>query len=239
MKPNKINDYFDKIICINLDKRTDRWTESLEQFKKAGIEVERFSAVYGNPRKWVHVKDRTAGKDPSDINYIKPESFGGVAGCIASHTDIWKLAKEKGWKNVLIIEDDCDFIDNITTVIHEKMKEVPNDWDLLYFGGVHETRGGRFIPKKITENVVKCARMITTTCYAINTNIVDMALDIVFKEEPWFHTAIDGYLGAYIQPKCNAYAFHPPIAWQRGSHSDIQDGFRDYSTRMKVKYSAK
>ena len=39
MKPNKINDYFDKIICINLDKRTDRWTESLEQFKKAGIEV--------------------------------------------------------------------------------------------------------------------------------------------------------------------------------------------------------
>ncbi len=33
----KLNNYFDKIICINLDRRPDRWKEAQEQFKNAGI----------------------------------------------------------------------------------------------------------------------------------------------------------------------------------------------------------
>ena len=30
--------YFDKIYCINLDSRPDRWKECLEEFKKIGID---------------------------------------------------------------------------------------------------------------------------------------------------------------------------------------------------------
>ena len=104
---------------------------------------------------------------------------------------------------------------------------------MIYLGGVHETREGQFIPQKISEHVVKCARTITTTCYAIKSSVYDLALDLVFEEVPWFHTAIDGYLGAYVQGKCNAYCFHPPLVWQRGSHSDIQNQYRDYSDWMK------
>ena len=229
----KINDYFDKIICINLDKRLDRWRDARAQFHKNGITVERFQAIEGNPRGWAHVKDRIAGKDPGDVNYIKPESFGGVAGCIASHTDIWKMAKEKGWGNVLIIEDDCDFIENFITLFAERVNQIPADWDMIYLGGVHETRGGQFIPEKFSDHVLRCSRTITTTCYAIKSTVYDLALDIVFEEVPWFHTAIDGYLGAYVQGKCNAYCFHPPLVWQRGSHSDIQNQYRDYSNWMK------
>ena len=29
-----LNDYFDKIYCINLDRRTDRWKETRVEFKK-------------------------------------------------------------------------------------------------------------------------------------------------------------------------------------------------------------
>jgi len=229
----RINDYFDKIICINLSKRPDRWKDAQAQFHKNGITVERFDAIEGNPRRWAHVKDRIEGKDPGDVNYIKPESFGGVAGCIASHTDIWKMAKEKGWGNVLIIEDDCDFIENFITLFAERVKQIPADWDMIYLGGVHETRGGQFIPQKFSEHVLKCARTITTTCYAIKSSVYDLALNIVFEEVPWFHTAIDGYLGAYVQGKCKAYCFHPPLVWQRGSHSNIQNQYRDYSDWMK------
>ena len=63
----KLNNYFDKIICINLDRRPDRWREAQEQFKKAGITVERFSAVDGNPRGWAHVNDAIEGKSINDI----------------------------------------------------------------------------------------------------------------------------------------------------------------------------
>ena len=148
----KINDYFDKIICINLDRRPDRWREVQAQFKKAGISAQRFSAIDGNPRGYAHVKDDPTGK--RSINDIKHNSFGGVAGCIASHTDIWKMAKKNKWKNVLIIEDDCDFIDELQQRFTERINQVPSDWDLLYFGGVHELRGGKFIPKNISEHIV-------------------------------------------------------------------------------------
>lgn len=36
---------FDKIFCINLDAREDRWIESKSEFDRVGWEVERFSAL--------------------------------------------------------------------------------------------------------------------------------------------------------------------------------------------------
>ena len=183
-----INDYFDKLICINLDKRKDRLIESQQQWSANNLIVERMSAVEGNPMEWRHVRDRDAG-----INEIKNQSWIGAAGCMASHVNIWKRAKAEGWKNVLIIEDDCDFIPDLQNKFNELIKEVPDDWDMLYFGGVHEERNGKFIPTKVSENVVKCARMITTTCYAINESCYDLAINSVLAEEPWFYTAVDGY----------------------------------------------
>ena len=145
-----INDYFDKLICINLDKRKDRLQESWKQWSANNLIVERTSAVEGNPMGWRHVAERDAG-----INAIKRASWTGAAGCMASHVNIWKRAKAEGWKNVLVIEDDCDFIPDLQRIFAESLEEVPADWDMLYFGGLHEERGGRFIPEKISENILE------------------------------------------------------------------------------------
>ncbi len=222
-----LNSYFDKIICINLDRRKDRWAESFKQFRKAGLTVERYSAVNGNPMQWKHVRSKNEPHDWVD------SKFEPVAGCMASHINIWKMAKDNGWKNVLIIEDDCDFIEQLQTVFNQRINEVPNDWDLLYFGGIHETRNGVYVPTKISNHIYKAKRMITTTCYAIKDTCYDLAINTVLADEPWFHTAVDGYLGAYVQSQCNTYAFHPPLAWQRPSFSDIVKDHRDYSDMMK------
>ena len=110
-----INNYFTKLICINLDKRKDRLNESHKQWGANNIIVERMSAVEGNPMGWKHVTERDAG-----INTIKKSSWNGAAGCMASHVNIWKRAKAEGWKNVLIIEDDCDFIPNFHCLSFKK-----------------------------------------------------------------------------------------------------------------------
>ena len=220
-----LNSYFDKIICINLTKRSDRWEECLLNFNKIGLKVERYEAIDGNPMNWNHVRNKNNNK--------KDVKFAGVAGCMASHINIWKMAKEKGWSNVLIIEDDCDFLDNLQEIFKERIKQVPEDWGLLYFGGIHETRNGEYLPQKISEHISKAKRIITTTCYAIKDTCYDLAIKTVLADQPWFHTAIDGYLGAYIQPKTNTYSFDPPLAWQRGSYSNIANGYRDYSEMMK------
>ena len=64
--------YFDKIFCINLDERTDRWEKCLNKFSLLGIEdkVERLSAVNLS-----HLTER----DPK---------IRGRAGCVLSHAKI-------------------------------------------------------------------------------------------------------------------------------------------------------
>ena len=113
------------------------------------------------------------------------------------------------------------------------IKNVPTDWDLLYFGGVHETRGGLFVPEEVSPNVLRCKRLITTTCYAIKNTCYDLAINTLTENEPEFYTAVDAYLASRIQPITNSYAFHPPLAWQRNSYSDVQNGRRDYSRMMR------
>jgi len=45
----RLDKYFDKIYCINLDRRKDRWKETEKELKKWGLldQVERYSAVDG------------------------------------------------------------------------------------------------------------------------------------------------------------------------------------------------
>ena len=83
----KVFDFFDKIYCLNLDKRTDRWDEAQDEFKSIGIfeKIERFSAIE---------------KDP------------GWHGCRDSHIAIIEDSKLNGYKNVLVLEDDVKFINN-------------------------------------------------------------------------------------------------------------------------------
>jgi hypothetical protein len=91
---NRINiqpelfDPIEKVLYINLDIRTDRKDEIEQQFKNVNLpedKIERISAVYNQH---------------------------GALGCTASHIKCIKYAKEQGWKNVLILEDDYNFINN-------------------------------------------------------------------------------------------------------------------------------
>ena len=218
-----VNKVFDKVYCINLDKRTDRWKEVSTFFRKYNIQVERFRAVDGNPMKW----------NQSRYLHAKATAFNGAMGCIASHLAIWKLAKQNNYKSVLIIEDDCDLEENFNNLFINRYAQVPSDWDLLYFGGVHDTVNGRFSPIKLTDTVVIGKKIITTTCYAIKNTVYDLAINIIERDLPAPYTAVDGYLGAEIQPMCKTYAFQPVLAWQRASHSDIQNGFRDYVQMLR------
>jgi glycosyl transferase family 25 len=213
-----LNKVFDKIYCINLDKRPDRWKEISVFFRKYNIQVDRFGAVNGNPMGW----------NQSKYMHCKNGAFNGAMGCIASHLAIWKLAKQHNFKSVLIIEDDCDLEENFNNLFINKYSQVPSNWDLLYFGGVHDTVGGKYTPIKVNDSIVIGKKIITTTCYAIKNTVYDLAINTIERDIPNPYTAVDGYLSSEIQPACNTYAFQPVLAWQRASHSDVQNGFRDY-----------
>jgi GR25 family glycosyltransferase involved in LPS biosynthesis len=70
---------WNKAICINLDKRKDRWKESQQEFAKLGIQVERFQALTGN---------------------------NGMQGLHLSNQQIFR---ENAGKTILVLEDDVVF----------------------------------------------------------------------------------------------------------------------------------
>ncbi len=116
-----INDYFDKIYCLNLNRRKDKWDKAKKRFDELKIDVERFPAIDG---KYL--------TDDDLIPYKKLNKF--EVGCILSHYQIIKNAKKNHFKKILIFEDDVLFIDNFQSLFKESISKI-NEWKLLYLGG--------------------------------------------------------------------------------------------------------
>lgn len=97
--------FFDRICCINLDKRVDRWQKCLVEFSRIELEVERFSAF--------------SGESPH------------LAFNKSQHTVLKKMVDEKA-ERMLILEDDVMFkgLGHLT----DAFNELPEDWDVLYLG---------------------------------------------------------------------------------------------------------
>jgi GR25 family glycosyltransferase involved in LPS biosynthesis len=125
-----LNNYFDKIFYLNLDKDTDRNQNILNEFKKWNIT--NFERIPGEiitelppQNEWRHFyKDRLNDK------YIK-----GQLGCRASHLKAIKTAFDRGYKNVLIFEDDIYFESDPHQLLRNNMSNLIEGWDMLYLGG--------------------------------------------------------------------------------------------------------
>ena len=116
--------YFDKVYCINLDKRSDRWGKVSKIFVDNNIDgVERYSAVDGN------------SLNVDNITYNK-SLLKGELGILETHIKLIKEAKEQKLKSILIMEDDVYFTKEIEK-FDDYMSHVPNNWDMLFVGGNH------------------------------------------------------------------------------------------------------
>lgn len=212
--PSFLNTYFDKIYCINLDRRPDRWAECEEIFKKHGLEVERVSAVDGNPDN-IHV---TA----TDGRVVKP----GMVGCALSHAKVCKLAKEAGYNQILILEDDIDFADNLNAEFERYILQVPANWQLLYTGGNHL---GHHNVKTISENCVRIFNTYTTHFIGMKKGMYDVMLSRV----PAKITNPIDVIYAEWQRQYEAYCIVPHLSWQRTSFSDIENCVADYEAIVR------
>jgi GR25 family glycosyltransferase involved in LPS biosynthesis len=141
----RINDYFSKVILINLDRREDRLEKISTQLDNLGITFERFSAIDGNAE---------------GINPI-------VAGRM-SHTQVWK--KYQG-KKILVLEDDALFVDNFNEKFAEVIQTLPSDWDVFYLGALVAPTTGKLI--KINEHWYKQVVSTGTQAYCLKPNKMD------------------------------------------------------------------
>lgn len=207
----------DKIFIINLDHRQDRWSRCVEEMKKWRItNYERFSAIKPNikdlePKLYSNLVSPHRGK---------PRYICAAMGCKMSHYEIIKLSKARGYKQILILEDDVEFKDGWKDILEYAMGELPEEWHMLYLSGNHRekpTDVGRRHLKKVTNT-------LTTHSYILNHTIFDTLLNQMME----ISAEIDNVYTLVQSQLYKSFTVHPGITTQAVSHSDVLDRTTNY-----------
>ena len=192
-----INEVFPHKVCINLDRRPERWTDMRGKFERCGIrDVRRFAAVDGQravvPANW---------KDSP-----------GAYGCLRSHLEVVQEARKLGWPSVLIFEDDAAIDPALRENFRSYFPQVPSNWDMLHFGANHMSA-----PVAVSENVVRITSANSTFAYALNRTVFDSFIELNTKAV----TAVD-LNNRTLQGEHACYCFTPHLAWVEDVSSDVQ-----------------
>lgn len=194
----RLFDRFDKVFCINLDRRKDRLDNFNKEVEKYNLgEYERISAIDGNFLE--------------KNSMLKP----GELGLLLTVEKILKLSIDDRYTKILIIEDDCYFTDEIIN-IDKYFEFLPSDWEMLYMGGNHNIHVGYKPPIKINEKVIKLHNTYTSHFVVLKENVFeDIIIQINDRDKP-----ID-VIYSILQKKYSVYSFYPAIAKQLSDFSDI------------------
>lgn len=144
----KVNEYFDRVVVINLDRRPDRMEILGPQLDELEIQYERFSAIDGKERG------------------ISPVLAGKL-----SHVEV--LEGQNGQK-VLILEDDAHFVDGFNEKFSRVIETLPYNWDIFYLGVLLGPTGKL---KRFNNHWHKQIVSTGTQAYCVNPNKVDFFIE--------------------------------------------------------------
>lgn len=165
-----------------------------------------------------------------DFELFKAIDTNSHVGCTLSHVEIVKIAKERNYESVLVIEDDCTIMPYSKFLI-QKISEIDDfKFSILNLGPtlnrpVNISDKYPFLlditnlpPKKEHERGIYATNMIL-----YHNSIYDDVIDII-KPENLAYYAIDDYIYRFITMNKQSYSPILPIGVQISSWSDVSGG---------------
>ena len=201
-------DKVDGIFYINLEKRTDRRDLIEMDLNKVGIDAERFVGIPFEP---------------------------GIVGCGKSHLAVMKLAKERGYKNVLILEDDFKFLvshEELDNSLNNFFSDMGDNYDvgMLCCQNMVET------PDRPTPYLSRLVKANNASAYLINGKYLDTIIGLYEWAMPLLESTGEHWNYANdqvwnrLQEKDKWVCFNPRLGKQRSGYSDNAKRFMDYDT---------
>lgn len=210
-----MNKFFDASFYINLDSRPDRNEMFLGEAKKIGITPQRVKGIVFN------------GQYNSNLSDDEIKKANGIMGCMLSHLSILYWAVRRN-ASVLIFEDDAKFINNYSEITKNALLELPENWDMLYFGGnICNTI------TQITPHIGKLSHAQSTHGYAVNKKFIQTLIDYI---DPSQVVPLDLTYAYKAIPNHNCYITIPMVAVQQASFSDIENANVEYETWMEQRF---
>ncbi len=205
---NSIQD-FAGIYVINLAHRVDRRKEISAQLALLGLSF--------------------ASPNVTLFEAIRPPDAGGfdsigAHGCFMSHLGVLRQAVSLG--NVMILEDDLDFVANVDTLLRTALAELPAQWGMFYGSCVIDlVSDGTPITRVPSSTSLRTSHFV-----AFNGPVIAPLvsyLEAILRRPPGH---IDGgpmhVDGAYARfraenPDMTVFAAIPELGYQRSSRTDI------------------
>lgn len=197
-------EHIHKTVYINLEKRSDRRAELEQEFVAMGIQdAERFPAI---------------------------EHSVGMIGCHMSHLAVLKMAREHGWDNVLIFEDDFQCIVDKetfhTTLAAFFEKNIPYDVVMLSYN---------VLKSEPYDEIVSYAREAQTASgYIVHKRFYDSLIEnletallrLIETQQHWLYA--NDQCWKSLQSHSEWFYCNTRIGIQRPSYSDLSNRFVDY-----------
>jgi GR25 family glycosyltransferase involved in LPS biosynthesis len=191
--------YIDKIFYINLDKRTDRRENIENLLNEYGLEYERYSAI--------------------------PTPDSGIVGCGYSHLNVLKLARERGYKNVLILEDDFEFVvgkEEFEAQLAQLFESgLPFDVCMIsYIIQKSEDAASEYpFVRRILDGQTASGYIVNQHYFDELINLYEWAIPLLEKTNEHWHYAND-LVWKRLQPKHQWYYMSKRLGRQCDSYSD-------------------
>jgi GR25 family glycosyltransferase involved in LPS biosynthesis len=211
------------VYVINLEKDVKRWLEMKKTLIDVGInDYNRIEGVYGKELSELDLKKNTT----ESCNKYCTKS---MIGCAMSHLKTWETVLKNNDKTALILEDDVMLPNDFKYKINKYMKQVPDNYDIVYVGclGCEYKKRSKTITtfllgfnglqerehSIISENVYIPNFPLALHCYIISYKGAKKLINIVKNK-------INGHVDLQLNLKgleLNVYAINPQLAYQKVS----------------------
>ena len=218
MTESSLATFFERIYIINLASRQDRREEMQVELQKIGL-----SLSHPAVQLFAAVRPSVRGEWPSV----------GARGCFMSHLSVLKDAEAKGYRNILIFEDDVSFIKGFKDRIDVTLKALGmSRWDIFY-GGYEAADRKYWILNNDPLNIIEPGVPLGTTHFvAFNRSVIEELrkyLDLMINRKCGDPKGGPMHVdGAYSwfrieNSKIVTIAAVPELGHQRSSRTDIHD----------------
>lgn len=218
-----IDSLADGVLVINLDERQDRWRSVLGELGPYVdvARLRRLPAVKG-------VELKGFGRPPLFRGRARDKTWAGRAGCALSHREAIAYAARKGWRSVLVLEDDIQVDANFEMVCGVLPEILAcQDWDLCYLGFTDPVGPFREEAKLgLGHSLFRIYGCNTAHAYLVRNTVYDALLKRMPDRETiwtWLacNRAIDRWYMRSFSGSCSVFAVSPAIIDQKQGVSDI------------------
>jgi GR25 family glycosyltransferase involved in LPS biosynthesis len=159
-----LNDLFERVLVLNLDRRPDRWEAVSRQFERFGIRTERMAAVDGRSpdiaaeyAAYRALPPATVSGDVRPVRYDtqfyldydsqqarlaylerksgrKAVASAGAWGYLRSYERLLEQALAEQTESLIVFDDDAVLHNDFRAIFADAVKQLPSDWLIVQLG---------------------------------------------------------------------------------------------------------